>query len=626
MVRRAGSVIGIGFALVALVFFLLRAERATPEVAPLQAPTSEVGPSSKDAPELEVPELPTPDARRVTVPVVSSPQPPRSEKGRMLSGRVVDDLGTPISEFTIEVRTPGAARQEQGRSRSFSSPDGAFGIEALGPGQWQLAASTADGHRSAPLVVDATKADGELLLVLQRSSTVTGFVVDADGAPVDQAAVDVVAAGEEDDIGWRPGDQEPASSTDPSGRFVVEDVAPGALRLRARHPGFSDSEWEEITVAPGEWRTDIRITLTTGGRITGRLDPSLSPLADRQISLFSFRRTKGWRETRTDALGEFVIEGVVPQDYIIELRPAEYGQPGFKGTPGIRKRVSAQKGETTEVVFGDVTAQVSVRGRITAGGKPRAGLAVRAIPMDGEDNGEKSTTDQDGRYELTHCGPGLTRFFIQSGDHSIGFERLVPNEAYVDLDFEVHAGRIAGRVVDAGGKPVGVLPVTVILEEATPDARSESYARVRTNSEGFFEFDLLGPGTYTLRVPDGEWLNRPPPDYKKGRVLHTGLELPENGSLLGLEIRLAPEGRLSGQALDASGAPVAGAWICLRDASGRTMSVSWETRSDATGHFEISSIAPGTYTVSARDDQAKGESDSCTVAAGRTATIQVVLR
>jgi hypothetical protein len=82
---------------------------------------------------------------------------------------------------------------------------------------------------------------------------------------------------------------------------------------------------------------------------------------------------------------------------------------------------------------------------------------------------------------------------------------------------------------------------------------------------------------------------------------------------------------VSGQVLDPLGHPVGNAWLVLQDLDGWSLSADWETRSDATGHFEILSVAPGTYTALARKDTSEASSAPVRVEAGKTASVKIVL-
>ena len=86
------------------------------------------------------------------------------------------------------------------------------------------------------------------------------------------------------------------------------------------------------------------------------------------------------------------------------------------------------------------------------------------------------------------------------------------------------------------------------------------YRRTYTESDGSFRFELLAPGTYTLRAPDGFQADSPPPRVPHGRVVLSDVVV-EAGEVAGIELRLPPEGRISGLVVDARGNPVTDAWV-----------------------------------------------------------------
>jgi protocatechuate 3,4-dioxygenase beta subunit len=393
-----------------------------------------------------------------------------------------------------------------------------------------------------------------------------------------------------------------------------------------RHP---ETEWISVDVAPGEKHDDVRLEISAGGRIEGTIHPAAGEVAHRKINLYSLRGSIGWRETETDEAGRFVIDGVIPQDYIIELRKVIEEGGGTTEREEIRKKIEVKDGETTEVVFGAPTRSIRVRGMITSRGLPLSGIEVQPYSADGnEDVGTKVTTGLDGRYEMSVPGAGEYWFSVSANEDSyVGFTRKVPEEEAVELSFDVPGGVIAGRVLDPSGKPVGRAPISV-TRTGSGDRRNfyrDDYRSMPSASDGTFEFRLLAPGTYTLRTPDG-CKNYAPMHVPFGRAVLTDLLVDEQTQLTSIEVRLPAEGRITGTVVDAQGAPVTEAWICVKDVRGISLSGDWETQTDATGHFEVWSVAPGTCTVRVRTQELDVTSAPITVEAGKAASTRIELR
>jgi len=552
-----------------------------------------------------------------------------------LEGRVVDDQGQPVTSFLV-VASPLGDEDERGFpvSDSNSSPDGSFRMHGLQPGPWELTAENRGDRRSAPIVVTVPDERANLVLVLPRAAIVAGVVVDGLGRLLAKAQVHVGYAGDGHEL---ERSHRTRATTDASGRFRIEDLMPGKVFLMATNSEVVESEWIEVAVGPGETRDDVRLELGSGGRIEGSIDPSLGELAHREVSLNSSNGMLGWRKAESDASGRFVIEGVIPQAYVISLMQTVQSQETIGGyvsevtttSAMVSRNITVENGRTTEVVFGGPERSIVVRGRVTSAGQPLLEAEVGAAPQGGiEETGSRAATGLDGRYELTVRAAGVYRFDVSIHNDSFQlFERAVPDQDVVELSFEVPSGALSGRVLGADGQPLRRVPISAVRSDYT-DTESfygDAYRRMYTADDGSFAFRLLTPGSYTLRAPDGFQRDSPPPRVPHGRVVLPELEV-DAAEVSGIELRLPPEGRVSGVVVDARGIPAAGAWICLLDEQGLSLSGDWETQTDATGHFEVASVARGTYTVLVQTPETQTTSAPVSVEAGETATARIELR
>ena len=196
----------------------------------------------------------------------------------------------------------------------------------------------------------------------------------------------------------------------------------------------------------------------------------------------------------------------------------------------------------------------------------------------------------------------------------------------------VPAAILHGRVLGPDGNPA---QVTVDLGPAFRES-------ARTNEDGYFTFDRLSPGTYTLlaRPESGEPVSTPEglrtalvPTYYPSAVERTQAEpitIRPGAELNGYEIRLqaAPVYRISGVVLDLDGNPAADAVVQLLDKvsdgftgynGGRqvfsikpnsiagTPSTTQSTSTGDDGTFEFPSVWPGDWTVRVESDSVRDE-------------------
>lgn len=655
--------------LVALILVIWLAIHDTAK--PRQDPTSSVRASSTPPPKETEQVLPAPEqpSERVDATEARPMSPARVDEEfvgntttESLTGRVVNDLGLPVETARVEARLIGPDRGalsdvfdglpelevhvadeglvmigEDGEEHVLSEftptcsapvADGAFQFEDLESGEWEFVAFGGGNRRSPPVIVEVPTNTGVTTLVLPRATTVLGRVESYFGTPLVGASLYVWYSGEDaPSFSFRA--PEPRATTDERGRFLLDELMPGKFHVKADHSDYAQGEWTEVTVAPGERMDGLRLVLGSGGRIQGSVDPSLGKVAGRMINIFSFRDTEGWLDTETGEDGNFVFGNVIPQDYIIELRPEGYPFNISDESRGIRMQITVEEGETTEVVFRE-ERPITIYGTVSSNAVLLEGARVYASPQGSvPDRQDECTTLANGAFKLVVAGPG--RFWltvnVNQGSYHF-FDVTVPDTDATEFLLEVSAGRIAGTVVSPTGRPLSRVPVTLqreLGEDADAKARQGARSRMYTDDDGRFDFRFLEPGSYTIRSPDGFWRDSPPPVTPYGRVLVSDLLIDEGGSLEDVELRLTEEGRISGTVVDERGNPVQGAWVRVQDSQSRSLSSDWEVQVDASGHFQVGSLAAGVYTVVAATREDRGESTGLRVEAGKTASTTVRL-
>jgi hypothetical protein len=108
-----------------------------------------------------------------------------------------------------------------------------------------------------------------------------------------------------------------------------------------------------------------------------------------------------------------------------------------------------------------------------------------------------------------------------------------------------------------------------------------------------------------------------------------GIAVAENASITNVELRLTKAGSIEGIVRLSSGEPAAGALVIARDENGQMAQgyMAWNQRADETGHYSISNLAPGTWTLSAKTDRESLLDGATTrVTASSRATLDLALR
>jgi len=508
--------------------------------------------------------------------------------GNELRGRVVDDLGAAVLGVVVAAEPTGAdvnvRRSVRGRA---NDDDGTFVLAGVADGDWNVGAAR-KGEKAASMerVVLPRDSRRELRLVVPRAVTIAGRVLDVDGKPA--ASARVVAQDPNSSDPFREHDATSGSD----GTFRLERLPAGKLIVSAGRDDRADSAELTYVLACGDEATDAELTLRRGGTIEGRvLDAEDRPLAGASIGAHAESMSRTLRSTTTLPDGTYRMENVAPGT----IRVWAYADRVSLGDAS--KTLLVVEGETTRVDFGGrPQGRILVRGLVHAG-KPIAGARVNFFKMDGEDDHERRTvTDASGRYEIRLVGPG-NYWLVVDADAAGQLNRNleVPDVADQVMDFDLGAGRIAGRVLGPDGKPVANATVRVHAAGQQVESSESNSGHSNTAADGAFAISGLSPGTYEL-VVDPPYRFDPRhsrPDLAPRTV--SGIVLEAGGSRTDLEIRLDAGARLVVRVRSADGRPAAGAnvrWQVL----GR---FGTDARTDAAGVAQLGDVPPGEVTVQA---------------------------
>jgi hypothetical protein len=190
----------------------------------------------------------------------------RLGRGGGIAGVVVDDRGAPITSFRLTVELYQAPREdlEAGPPRKplkVDDPAGAFLWEPLQPGRYIIGASS-EGRapgRSDKILVEAGRTTRNVRIVLPRSATLVGTVIDAESRrPLAGATVRL-------DFSMGGPDPTPPATSDAHGAFSLPNVPPGPFSVRVERDGYKSR------IVPG---------LTTRGAAQIRTEIQLRPRGD----------------------------------------------------------------------------------------------------------------------------------------------------------------------------------------------------------------------------------------------------------------------------------------------------------------------------------------------------------
>ena len=275
-------------------------------------------------------------------------------------------------------------------------------------------------------------------------------------------------------------------TTDREGRYRFADVQPGRYRILVRKAGFVRplSPPPEVTIALGDRRADVNVSLQRGGVITGAVfDENGQPLAEMRVMAMQKRAPSNADApvprasfvsrdgVNTNDLGEFRLHSLMPGEYYVEAAP-DFGS-----------------------------------------GRSSVGRTHTTIPTY-----FPGTPDAGGASQLS-VGPGQV-----VGNVNI---RMISAPAF----------RVSGVVRDEAGRPVVNAMVRVIMDK--PDSGVSAMAgrhQRRTSATGAFSMGNIISGTYTLLAVPPVVIARAPSATTRsfeGRVISSGMTMGDgNGSNL----------------------------------------------------------------------------------------------
>jgi protocatechuate 3,4-dioxygenase beta subunit len=389
----------------------------------------------------------------------------------------------------------------------------------------------------------------DLRFVFDSGFTVSGVVLDEGGSRLAGGRVEVNGLGE--------------TESDQIGEFTIKDVAPqkgvASVRVSARAPGHARGFADGLVPHSSSEVVRVELRLPVGGAIAGRItDARGEPLGDAQACIVFVMTSEhgsmapGGLRATSDAHGEYLIDSVPPDRYIVEVG---YGA-------GL-----AQQGGTFDGSF-ELDPGRPLGDQIVSKLVESKGLALRwfrdVVVVAGR------TT----RLDVTLYPPGVVagRVVDDHGaavaDAKVTLDRI---ERWPAKDFSgsmVTSSR-GLTITSKGGDGKGETELAQLERE------------VRTDAKGEYRFDKLMDGGKRLAVaaaglvPQSLELNLKPAE-----------------SLEHVDFVLSAGLSVSGRVRDPQGSPIEGADVEIK-AIDESSFTGGEIVTDADGRFELTGLPPG---------------------------------
>lgn len=299
-----------------------------------------------------------------------------------------------------------------------------------------------------------------------------------------------------------------SDATSPRTGSSADPAAVGGVRTDGMDPASALGATDRVALDPRSAGGSAADTTNLEGRV---VDEGGRPIAGASVTLLrvgvgliSIREPLG-AAARTNGAGRYAFDGVPSTAPLV----VEATAPGHASTrsPDLVARAA------TPLVVPDLvlSAGVRVTGRVrsTADGSPVPAARVTArlvrggVPVDPLGPSIEARCDAQGDYRLDGLTPETYRFEVHAPDFvdttmdRSFFAARTRKEATFDLSLEPSAGSLLGSARDASGAPV--VDATIVAT-ATRDPGVTHRVESRSDTDGAFVLDALGPWEYTIEA------------------------------------------------------------------------------------------------------------------------------
>lgn len=470
----------------------------------------------------------------------------RLGESRHAEGTVRDDAGNPIAGARVAIWR----KRDYGQNwKVFTDEEGHYRVGPLPLSDYSFDV-TASRHRHLENQERAiTREPVPMDFTLSRAFSLSGTLVDEDGAPVAEASLELVSTEGESLQGTQSN-----TVTGEDGSFVLDAPEAGTWMLSTEDERFLP-EKKQVQV-PSE---NLRWVLRRGARIDGSVtDGDGTPMREVSITVWKPGEEREWTYSRsgmTDEQGRFSVSGMEAGSYRVEASLTEEGVERAASQP-VTLRDSgraevALRFETGWSLSGlvvDEAGQPVAEANINVYQPPEATPAWRRNRFRCGNDQPRILTGMDGRFTLKHLTAEQYVLWAYKEGYTFLPEKTVGAASLDEDSIRVRSGteqvrlvfqaqaRIRGRLVGPDGAPI---------------PRFELNMRFMSDAQGAFSTPIMVTGTQQLLFG------------APGMAQTTRSVKVQEGVDVDLgEVRMEPGRRVRGVVVDAeTGAPQAGAEV-----------------------------------------------------------------
>jgi protocatechuate 3,4-dioxygenase beta subunit len=464
------------------------------------------------------------------------------ELGAVVTGRVLSPDGFPLEGAQVAATWDDLQSFSPGRP-AVTGPDGRFTLDTLAPGRVVLEASR-EGYGRGRTELELELGGASVEIELERGATVSGRLLEAEGAPAGNRTLQLLPGGVAFDSRARA-----KATTASDGTFIFHGVAAGEYRL-ALTDGYRPvwSAPDPIAVQAGLPREGIEVRLPRLAAISGRL-LGLAPdqLSGVVVGAAKFEHMT-FEEHRGEVLddGTYRVPGLTPGRWEVTAANLELGRRG-------QGWIEIEPGRSEATLDVELQGGHTVSGTVRRAGEPIAGAEVSL-------SGGTATTDLEGHFRIEGVPTGQQGVLVRDPASGAFVVEQVEIEGDRELLLELEAHRIAGTVYAADGSgPIAGATVQVEREQED-EARFSMPSQTVTGSGGGFLLPGVGAGRWRLVVEKSGYAAHVSAVEVLGGDVETAPVFLEPAGVLELRVRLA-DGRSPSSllvvVLGAAGQPLA---------------------------------------------------------------------
>jgi len=518
------------------------------------------------------------------------------ERNGTVLGRVVDGNGRPLEGVRISARRThdtNAVVVNIGQMTT-SAADGSFAVQQVEAGDETFLEGSHRNFlnsRSETFSIEPGQEVAGVELMMKIGGSVTGRVIDEQGAPIAEA---IVGARDDVMIEVNPASLANKVYTDAEGRFTLGRLEAGDLTLISAAKGFLTVEVTGLEVVEGQTAPSVEIRMTAGAHIAGTVRNSLGePIGGARVTVIDTSAGMKKLTTSTDTNGKYRFDEL--GYYPVEV---EAEAPGYSKIRLFEQPVNHEGIDFVLEAFG------SIRGRVYA----QSGEALRAfsvsprlVDVDGTPKARvpsRTIQNESGDFSFDELQPGIYQVVIGAPGYAPAqLENVVVHSSRVTelpVTYLGEGGRLSGFVFDARtGEPIAGVTATVVggtrhflpKAETQPDPPRMRRDQATSGPDGSFEILGLASAQVTLKFEHRSYLEQVIRDIQTGTT--------------GLEVELSAGGTIEGKVIIGGEGKTASGYQILLASEGRGHDRRVVT--DGRGNYSITGLPSGQYIIRVTD-------------------------